>query len=67
MKLAGWFDSTNGIIFGRSAGKNTNGEDQLSYRDADIGHHPPQMTILNGSFAEVSYKKSKGTLTQSLT
>ncbi|MDC0980411.1 LD-carboxypeptidase [Bdellovibrionales bacterium] len=82
MKLAGWFEMANGFVFGRSAGKDTNDEEELSYKDAlvdalgdldlpvvfdaDIGHRPPQMTILNGSFAEVKFSNGKGILNQTL-
>lgn len=70
MKFAGWFDDIAGIMFGRSSGKDTDNERFLSYvevlqtffseldipviYDADIGHQQPNMTILNGSFVEVS-------------
>jgi muramoyltetrapeptide carboxypeptidase LdcA involved in peptidoglycan recycling len=34
--------------------------------DADIGHRPPQMTILNGSLAQLSFEQGTGLLIQSL-
>lgn len=82
MKLAGWFNSINGIILGRSSGPNATRADQFSYKDAlhdmfdlesfpviydvDIGHQPPQLTILNGSLASIHYKNGSGSLRQSL-
>ncbi|HUW85017.1 MAG TPA: S66 peptidase family protein [Phycisphaerae bacterium] len=76
MKLAGWFDGINGLLLGRSGGKDTK---RFTYVDAlhdalddltlpviydvDIGHRPPQMTIVNGSLAAVRYSDSKGTVT----
>lgn len=82
MKLAGWFDSVNGIVFGRSGVSDSTGADVFSYRDAlndvfaeskfpviydaDIGHKPPQLTILNGSMATLRYKDGAGSLVQTL-
>lgn len=82
MKLAGWFDVVNGVVFGRSSGPDTAEDDELSYHDAlvdvfsgsafpviydaDIGHRPPQLTILNGSMATLRYKDGAGSLTQTL-
>jgi len=82
MKLAGWFDSVNGIVFGRSGVSDSTGADVFSYRDAlndvfaeskfpviydaDIGHKPPQLTILNGSMATLRYKDGAGSLAQTL-
>ena len=82
MKLAGWFDSLNGIVFGRSSGPDATRDDAFSQLDAlkdvfadrafpvifdaDIGHKPPKLTILNGSMAKVTYKRGAGSLTQTL-
>ncbi|MCK5072570.1 MAG: LD-carboxypeptidase [Bacteriovoracaceae bacterium] len=78
-KLAGWYDNLNGIIFGRNGGPEN---DKFSYYgciskvfesadypvilDADIGHKPPQMTIINGSFASLSVDSGKAVLKQKL-
>jgi muramoyltetrapeptide carboxypeptidase LdcA involved in peptidoglycan recycling len=34
--------------------------------DADIGHKPPNMTLINGALAELSMDHGKATLTHSL-
>lgn len=70
MKLAGWFEGVNGVVLGRSAAEVITNENNLNYveviteffkelnlpliYDADIGHHQPNLTILNGSLAEFS-------------
>ncbi len=70
MENAGWFENAKGFIFGRPRipeemmGLNHINAvlpyTAISHRvpvicDADIGHLPPQMTIINGALAEVSY------------
>lgn len=30
--------------------------------DADLGHIPPRMTIINGAYVTVTFKKGKGTM-----
>lgn len=82
MKLAGWFDAVRGVIFGRSGGPDETNPDVFSYidalhdvftgspfpviYDADIGHQPPQLTILNGCIATLRYKSGAGSFTQTL-
>ncbi|RDI45737.1 S66 family peptidase [Falsibacillus pallidus] len=78
MKLAGWFENTSGILFGRSsANQPVNGytaEDiyqeladefgiPIIY-DVDCGHVPPQITFVNGAYAEVEVKDGKGKIVQ---
>ncbi len=72
----GWFQYTTGIILGRSATSYSNMgitlEDALNrvlgdldlpiIIDADIGHVPPRMTIINGAYTMVYCKDGKGTL-----
>ncbi|WNS41939.1 LD-carboxypeptidase [Paenibacillus sp. MMS20-IR301] len=67
MKLAGWFEHCSGLMFGRSAAnrpmENYTVEDvyqELAEElqlpvvyDIDCGHLPPQITLINGAFAEV--------------
>lgn len=79
MKQCRWFDNTNGILLGRAAGyaasKNFELIDALTsifsemnipvIYDVDIGHVPPQMTLVNGAFANVTYNEHKGTVTMS--
>jgi muramoyltetrapeptide carboxypeptidase len=78
MKLAGWFENCSGILFGRSAvNVNVDGysvEDVYQDLSADLqipivydidcGHQPPQMTLINGAWAEVSVSDGKGTVIQ---
>ncbi|RKP47197.1 LD-carboxypeptidase [Cohnella endophytica] len=78
MKLAGWFDDCSGILFGRSsANRPVDGytvEDvyeELSEElripivyDIDCGHVPPQMTFVNGAYAEIEVAEGKGTVKQ---
>ncbi len=74
MRLAGWFEGLNGVILGRSSGKDSNNPNNLSYKevisdffnelnipliyDVDIGHQQPNLTILNGSLVEFSVDES---------
>ncbi|MCA1322198.1 LD-carboxypeptidase [Bacillus tianshenii] len=78
MKHAGWFDECAGIMFGRSPA-NTPVDDYLIedvYQDIyddikvpvlfdiDCGHMPPQITLINGAFAEVKVANGKGIVKQ---
>lgn len=78
MKLAGWFDNISGILFGRSPANtpvdgytvdDVYGElyEELAVPivyDIDCGHMPPQLTFINGAYAEVMVSKRKGTVRQ---
>lgn len=78
MKLAGWFEDCAGILFGRSeANQPVNGytvEDvylELAEElrvpivyDIDCGHQPPQITFVNGAYAEVEVRNGKGKVLQ---
>lgn len=78
MKLAGWFEHCAGLMFGRSpANQAIDGytveymyqelSDELQIPliyDMDCGHVPPQITLINGSHAEVHSCGGKGTITQ---
>ena len=73
----GWFQNTNGIIFGRSALEES--YYGISFKEAatrvlgdlnipiifnaDIGHVSPRMTIINGAIANVISKDGKGQIT----
>lgn len=77
----GWFNYTNGIIFGRSATESSyydiSFEDAIRYSldslnipiiiNADIGHVPPRITIINGSIAKIKIDDGKGTIKFKLT
>lgn len=78
MRLAGWFNNCSGIMFGRSNAEtsveNYTVEDvyeELAKEleipiiyDIDCGHLPPQITLINGAFAEVQTYNGKGTILQ---
>jgi muramoyltetrapeptide carboxypeptidase len=78
MKLAGWFENCTGIMFGRSPANAPVGnyiiEDvykELSEElqipviyDIDCGHVPPQITFINGAFAEIEVENGQGTVLQ---
>jgi muramoyltetrapeptide carboxypeptidase len=78
MKLAGWFDNCSGIMFGRSpANTPVNGytvEDvytELSEElqipiiyNIDCGHVPPQITFINGAYAEIETMNGQGKVLQ---
>lgn len=82
LRQAGWLDNVNGILIGRSSGPDASSANALSYAealhwalddlqvpivfDADIGHQPPQMTLVNGAIAEVSYEDGRGRVVQQL-
>lgn len=71
---AGYFKYTKGIVFGRSAMNKSyynitfaeavrTSLKELNVPiiiDADIGHKPPQMTIINGAIAEIYSAEGKG-------
>jgi muramoyltetrapeptide carboxypeptidase LdcA involved in peptidoglycan recycling len=76
MKYNGWFRNTNGVLIGRASGyhstKDFELEDALSeifgreeipvIFDTDIGHLPPQNTLVNGAYSEIHYIDGKGTI-----
>jgi len=75
-----WFDGLAGLLIGRSAGPVPEAADSLSYTEAlravlgdlpqpviydvDIGHQPPQFTIINGAVARVEFENGRGSLVQ---
>ncbi|WP_379129499.1 S66 peptidase family protein [Paenibacillus sp. sgz500958] len=75
MKLAGWLDHCTGLIFGRSSANQTvqNYTAQDVYKDladelgipvvydVDCGHVPPQITFINGAYAEIEVNAAEGT------
>lgn len=74
LKEAGWFDHAAGFIFGRPAMYHSDtdttyaeavqtvlGELQVPIiLDADIGHKPPQFTMMNGALIHISSQHGKG-------
>ncbi|REE86417.1 muramoyltetrapeptide carboxypeptidase LdcA involved in peptidoglycan recycling [Paenibacillus taihuensis] len=81
MKLAGWFERCSGIMFGRSPANRpvenymiedvyADLADELGLPiiyDIDCGHVPPQLTLINGAFAEVEVEAGRGTVKQYFT
>lgn len=78
IKYAGWFENCSGIVFGRSAA-NMPVEGYTVERmyqdlaeelnlpivyDIDLGHVPPQVTFVNGAYAEIQVANGKGTVIQ---
>ncbi|MCJ8012876.1 LD-carboxypeptidase [Paenibacillus sp. KQZ6P-2] len=78
MKLAGWFDHCAGLMFGRSpANRPIEGytaedmyrelEEELQVPviyDIDCGHVPPQITLINGAYAEAQVENGQGEIKQ---
>ena len=76
LKEAGWFEHTAGFVFGRPAMFHTDtdttyeeavqsvlGELNLPIiLEADIGHKPPQFTMIHGAIAEIRSFDGKGSI-----
>ncbi len=76
LKEAGWFEHAAGFIFGRPAMYHTDSD--TSYEeavwsvlgelnlpiilDADIGHKPPQVTMMNGAIVNIRSYQGKGSI-----
>jgi len=74
MQQSGWFAHASGIVFGRtSAGEEVGGFTTLDAMErlavetnlpiiynADIGHVPPQITLVNGAYAEIKASNQQG-------
>ncbi|WPP39565.1 LD-carboxypeptidase [Paenibacillus hunanensis] len=80
MRQAGWFQHTHAVLIGRPAGYEPLQEfelidalhmvfDELNIPvvyGVDIGHIPPQITMINGALAKVHVQNGSGTVTQTL-
>ena len=82
MKYAGWFKNISGLLLGRSSAPEKANPDSLQYTealqsvlaglnfpvlyDADIGHQPPQLLLINGARAEVNFTKGTALVSQTL-
>ncbi|WP_297198626.1 S66 peptidase family protein [uncultured Pluralibacter sp.] len=80
LRLQGWFNNVRGIVIGRSAAPDTRDPNQLAYIDAlhsalddvaapviydvDIGHLPPQISLVNGACASVYFSPDGSSVTQ---
>lgn len=76
LRWAGWFEGLHGLLIGRSAAPDATGDTELGYADAlrsslgalscavlvdaDIGHRPPQMVLVNGARADVQWSAAAG-------
>jgi muramoyltetrapeptide carboxypeptidase LdcA involved in peptidoglycan recycling len=76
LRHSAWFEGINGLLIGRSAGRDTEAPDALRYAgalqrslsslrcpvliDVDIGHRPPQFMLINGALAQVSWSAEGG-------
>lgn len=74
MKFSGWFLNAKGVLIGRTRADESVGE--FNYEDAlhsvfddlkvpviynvDFGHVMPQLTLINGGFADFSYEEGNG-------
>jgi muramoyltetrapeptide carboxypeptidase len=83
LRWAGWLDGVAGVLVGRSAAPDTTGATELRWAEAltstlaalpcpvlvdmDIGHVPPQLLLINGALAQLTWSAAAGgTLTQTL-
>ena len=80
MKQAGWFNNARGFLIGRTPVEKEyfdfNYLDSLHkafddlnvpvFYDVDIGHLPPQWTMINGSLGEFKYLDGRGELVQKM-
>ena len=80
LRRHGWFDGLAGLLVGRNAGPEPESVARLGYvealqavlgdrkfpvlYDVDIGHRPPQFTLINGAFAVVRYERGEGEVSQ---
>ena len=80
MKMNGWFENCNGILYGRVDGYRDVDDfrltDALEYAlsdlevpviyEVDLGHLPPQLTFINGAYADILVRNGEGKITQKL-
>jgi muramoyltetrapeptide carboxypeptidase LdcA involved in peptidoglycan recycling len=80
LRLNGWFENLSGLMLGRSTGPLPDKAGSLTYEEAllavladlpypvlydvDIGHKPPQFTLINGARAQVTLEAGRGRITQ---
>jgi muramoyltetrapeptide carboxypeptidase len=76
MRAAGWFDGVHALLLGRSNAPATERPGALDYEnavrhalsgltcpvlmDVDFGHKPPQLTLVQGALAELSFRANEG-------
>lgn len=80
LRMLNWFDNLSGILIGRNAMPRIEDDSLLSDIDAlqavlgelsipvlydvDIGHVPPQISLMNGALAEVKFAEHSSSITQ---
>jgi muramoyltetrapeptide carboxypeptidase len=80
LRRHGWFDGLAGVLMGRNAAPEPASPDNLGYvealqavladlpcpvvYDVDIGHQPPQFTLINGALASLTFENCGGLITQ---
>lgn len=80
LRMLHWFDNLSGILIGRNAMPRIEDDSLLNDIDAlravlgelpililydvDIGHVPPQMSLINGALAEVQFTEHSSSITQ---
>lgn len=80
LRRHGWFDGIAGVLLGRNAAPEPKAACSLSYAEAlksalgdlncpvlydvDIGHQPPQFTLINGAVAEIRFQDGRGQISQ---
>ena len=76
LRWAGWLSGLRGVLVGRSAAKDSTGPGEIRYAqalrhcladlpcpvlvDVDIGHRPPQFTLINSALASVRWSATEG-------
>lgn len=82
LRYQGWFNDIQGVLIGRSAGPDTDDPSKHNYQEAlqsalgdltvpvvydvDIGHIPPQMSLVNGALAKIEVGGEGGSIIQQL-
>ena len=80
MRECGWFKYCKGVIYGRAAGYSDTRDFTLAdalesglgslgvpvIYDADIGHVPPQIQIINGAYGKIDYSDGGATIWQAM-
>ncbi len=82
LRRHGWFENLAGLVFGRDAAPSPTVPNSLThpealravledapfpvFYDVDIGHQPPQFTLINGAHATFRFESGGGTLSQIL-
>ncbi|MCU1693380.1 MAG: mccF [Frankiales bacterium] len=79
LRLAGWFDAATCVLLGRTSAPASGGFTQLDavrsalgtlpvpvLLDVDLGHVPPQLSLVDGALATVAWQPGGGSVVQTL-